>query len=365
MKKKVYLICYAIFQFILGTCYFIFSKALATNYVEMFDELLKSVPEELKTMFTEILNVETLSSSYRLIGVIGAVVALVLLYFVLRYKISQKKGVMLGLTIALLLLFTDVIFALAFSIIALIMIAKTPKEEVVSEIKDDKEDKEKKEIQKLRPLKVTSKDLLLTIIFTGLYFTQFFLPSLSNDIIVSLIMEVVYYLGVFGFGLYVYGKRIKRDGEAFKKNIGTYLKYALKMWGIMFALSYVAVILRLVLGGDAVTANQAGLNEMPIWYVGPLAVIWAPFVEELLFRIGLRRFVKNDVVYIALSAIIFGLLHTFSSETGLYNIIVQSLQYMVMGGVMAYAYSKTNNMFVNISIHAFQNTLGVLLMLFM
>ena len=65
------------------------------------------------------------------------------------------------------------------------------------------------------------------------------------------------------------------------------------------------------------------------------------------------------------SAIIFGLLHTFSSETGLYNIIVQSLQYMVMGGVMAYAYSKTNNMFVNISIHAFQNTLGVLLMLFM
>ena len=365
MKKKVYLICYAIFQFILGACYFIFSKGLASNYIDMLDELLVSIPEEFKTVLSELLNVESLSGSYKLIGVSGAIVALVLLYFVLRYKVSEKKGAMLGLTITLLLLFSDVIFALAFSIVAIIMIAKTPKEEVVGEKKEITEVKEKKEIQRLRPLKVTSKDLLLTVIFTGLYFTQFFLPSLISDVIVSLIAEVLYYVIVFGFGIYVYSKRIKRDGEAFKKNIGTYLKYALKMWGIMFLLSYAAVILRLVLGGDVVTANQAGLNEMPIWYVGPLAIIWAPFIEELLFRIGLRRFVKNDIIYIALSAIIFGLLHTFSSETGLYNIIVQSLQYMVMGGVMAYAYNKTNNMFVNISIHAFQNTLGVLLMLFM
>ena len=44
---------------------------------------------------------------------------------------------------------------------------------------------------------------------------------------------------------------------------------------------------------------------------------------------------------------------------------VQSLQYMVMGGVMAYTYTKTNNIFVNMGIHCVQNTLGVILMLFM
>lgn len=365
MKKKIYLIVYSIFQLIISLSYTLFSRDIATSYMKTLDEALAMLPEEFKTMFTDIITVDSLSGSYKLIGIVGLVLSVVLLYFVLKHKVSEKKGVMLGLTIASLVLFSDTIIAVALGVIAVIMVGTTPKTVVEGEKENKETVKEKKHIQRLRPLKVDSKDLLLTIVFTGLYFTQFFLPSLVSNVIVALIMEVVYYVAVFGFGIYVYNKRIKRDGEAFKKNIGTYLKYALKMWGIMFLLSYVAVILRLVLGGEVVTANQAGLNEMPIWYVGPLAVIWAPFVEELLFRIGLRRFVKNDVVYIALSAIIFGLLHTFSSETGIYNIIVQSLQYMVMGGVMAYAYSKTNNMFVNISIHAFQNALGILLMLFM
>ncbi len=364
MKKKIYLIIYSVFQLFLALGYALFSKDIASNFLDTFNETVAMFPEEMQSIFSEMFTVDSLSGSYKLIGIVGVIVAVILLYFVIRHNIGEKKGAILGLTIASLVLFSDVLLALVLGVIAIVVIAKTPKVEVKGE-SSEVVVKEKKQIQKLRPLKVDSKDLLLTIVFTGLYFTQFFLPSLMNNIIVSLIMEVVYYVAVFGFGIYVYNKRIKRDGEAFKKNVGGYLKYALKMWGVMFLLSYVAVILRLVLGGDAVTANQAGLNEMPIWYVGPLAVIWAPFVEELLFRIGLRRFVKNDVVYVALSAIIFGLLHTFTSETGFYNIIVQSLQYMVMGGVMAYAYSKTNNMFVNISIHAFQNTLGVLLMLFM
>ena len=141
--------------------------------------------------------------------------------------------------------------------------------------------------------------------------------------------------------------------------------YIFKWWGIMLGLSIVAAGIRLLLGGDVETANQAGLNSMPLWYVGPLAMIWAPFVEEGIFRGGLRRFVKNDKVFVVLSALLFGLLHTIGSETGLYNIFIQSLQYMVMGGVMAHVYTKTNNICVNMGVHCVQNTFGVVMMFLM
>ena len=73
---------------------------------------------------------------------------------------------------------------------------------------------------------------------------------------------------------------IKSFWKAFKENFGTYMGYIFKWWGIMLGLSIVAAGIRLLLGGDVETANQAGLNSMPLWYVGPLAMIWAPFVEE-------------------------------------------------------------------------------------
>ena len=69
--------------------------------------------------------------------------------------------------------------------------------------------------------------------------------------------------------------------------------------------------------------------------------------------------------FIILSAVLFGLLHTIGTETGIYNILVQSLQYMVMGGVMAHVYTKTNNICVNMGVHCVQNTFGVVMMILM
>ena len=86
---------------------------------------------------------------------------------------------------------------------------------------------------------------------------------------------------------------MKRDFKAFKENSGSYIGYIFKWWGIMLGLSFVAAMIRLLLGGAVETANQEALNSAPLWYVGPLAIIWAPVVEEGIFRGGLRRFIKN------------------------------------------------------------------------
>ena len=181
---------------------------------------------------------------------------------------------------------------------------------------------------------------------------------------IATITIISYYLIVFGFSIYVFRKRFVRDFDFVSRDFFTYFKYIFKMWAVMIGFSLIAAFIRIVLGSDSLSANQTSLNDAPLWYVVPLAMIWAPIVEECLFRGSIRRFISDDKVFIIVSAISFGLLHTIGQEVGVYNTILQSLQYMAMGGVMAYTYIKTNNIFTNMGIHFIQNTFASIMMIF-
>lgn len=355
MKKKIYLIISAIVQIAISIYSMVFVDKIAAEQVKAIGEMLEMMPKDMQKMMADIYTVETMSSSIMVTAIATLVIGAILLWLFARDRIAVKKGLAIGLLIATLVLgLNDIVLVL--SAISLIFVATTPKSE---------KKKEKKEIKKLRELKITGKDRLWVVVLVLAYATQFIIPSFINSRTAAIIFDVLFNLLIFSLVLYVFRKRLSRDLKAFKDNFGSYIGYVFKWWGLMLLMSLGAAIVRLVLGGEVETANQAALNSMPIWYVGPLAIIWAPFVEEGIFRGGLRRFVKNDKLFIVLSAILFGLLHTIGTETGIYNMFVQSLQYMVMGGVMAYTYSKTNNIFVNMGIHCVQNTLGVILMLFM
>ena len=356
MKKKIYLIISAIVQIAISIYSMFFVDKIAAEQVKAIGEMLEMMPKDMQKMMADIYTVETMSSSIMVTAIATLVIGAILLWLFARDRVSVKKGLAIGLLIATLVLgLNDIVLVL--SAISLVFVATTPKSE--------KKKKEKKEIKKLRDLKITGKDRLWVVVLVLAYATQFIIPSFINSRTAAIIFDVLFNLLIFSLVLYVFRKRLSRDLKAFKENFGSYIGYVFKWWGLMLLMSLGAAIVRLVLGGEVETANQAALNSMPIWYVGPLAIIWAPFVEEGIFRGGLRRFVKNDKLFIVLSAILFGLLHTIGTEAGIYNMFVQSLQYMVMGGVMAYTYSKTNNIFVNMGIHCVQNTLGVILMLFM
>ena len=355
MKKKIYLIISAIVQIAISIYSMVFVDKIAAEQVKAIGEMLEMMPKDLQKMMADIYTVETMSGSIMVTAIATLVIGAILLWLFARDRIAVKKGLAIGLLIVTLVLgLNDIVLVL--SAISLIFVATTPKSE---------KKKEKKEIKKLRELKITGKDRLWVVVLVLAYATQFIIPSFINSRTAAIIFDVLFNLLIFSLVIYVFRKRLSRDLKAFKDNFGSYIGYVFKWWGLMLLMSLGAAIVRLVLGGEVETANQAALNSMPIWYVGPLAIIWAPFVEEGIFRGGLRRFVKNDKLFIVLSAILFGLLHTIGTETGIYNMFVQSLQYMVMGGVMAYTYSKTNNIFVNMGIHCVQNTLGVILMLFM
>lgn len=356
MKRKIYLICYAVLQ-MLASVYTMFNaNSIAKESLKMIKDVFKEMPAEMQTMINEVYTLDSMVSSVWMTAIVALVLGAILLWLFVRDRVPVKKGLAITLTvISMLLGVNDIVTLLA--VVALVLIIGIEKDKVVK--------KEKKEIKKLRELKVTGKDLLWVVVLVLAYSTQFIVPLFIENATLGIIFEILYYVLIFALVLYIFGKRLKRDFKAFKENFGTYMGYIFKWWGIMLGLSIVAAGIRLLLGGDVETANQAGLNSMPLWYVGPLAMIWAPFVEEGIFRGGLRRFVKNDKVFVVLSALLFGLLHTVGSEAGLYNIFIQSLQYMVMGGVMAHVYTKTNNICVNMGVHCVQNTFGVVMMFLM
>ena len=112
---------------------------------------------------------------------------------------------------------------------------------------------------------------------------------------------------------------------------------------------------------NAVSVNQETLESLPLYYTLPAAIIYAPIVEEIIFRGVIRRFIKNNILFIIISALVFGVLHTIG-ESSILNIFVMALPYSVLGAYLAYVYTKTNNIFTSITSHAIINSISSLFM---
>jgi membrane protease YdiL (CAAX protease family) len=268
-------------------------------------------------------------------------------------NIVRKKGLSIFLMI-LMILFTLSDLATNVSIIGIVAVLCS---------KSEKKKKSKKEsISKLDKIKVTKKDLFLSILLVAVYFSQFIIDIFSEKIRIYAVIG--YYLITLGLCLYVFWERYKRDFICFKNDFGKYIKYVFKMWGIMLLASFAAAIIVMALNGNSQSANQEALNGLPLWFMIPAACIWAPIVEEAIFRGVIRRFISNDILFVIVSSLSFGLLHTVGQEATLYLTIVQSLQYMAMGAVMAIAYVKSNNIMTNMGVHCVQNTFSTILLSF-
>ena len=352
MKSKIYFIIYSIIQILMGAYYFVYSKDIVTEQVKELQKTFSTLPEEYSKVFLDALNVNTLSATTKLLAIVGIVIAIVFLILVLKNQIREKKGLAVVLLVISMFLIDSITMILA--LIALIVMIKIKPEE--------KKEKEKKEIKKLIKLPVTKTEHILGLTLVLVYFSQYFIFDLIQSNLLVFISGIVFYIVVFILTILAFSKQYIRDLKEIKSNFKTYFVYALKWWGIMLLISLGIGIIKVILNIPTESANQETLNSLPIIYVGLLSILWAPIVEEGIFRGFVRRGIKNDKLFILISAIAFGLLHTIGIEETLYDTIIQSVQYAAMGGVFAYVYTKTNNLCVNTMMHMFQNIMATIIM---
>lgn len=354
MKK--YLIIVAILQIVLSVFSIINSETSLQTELETIRETYAELPIEFQERAISLIENAGVYF-YIFFAIISILLNFKIITIAKNNNILKKKGVLIACFVATYFLAMDFITSvLSFvSFFAVILLKRKNPE--------DFPDKTKNEIPKLEYPERTRKDIILSVILLALYFSQLWWSNFIPDsYLVALTISIVFDIILLIFAITFFFKTLKRDFKAVKGNIKSYIRYILPKYGIMYIIYIIVGWIAIIVTKQATTVNQEAVEALPNFYLIPAAIIWAPIVEEILFRGALRRVIKSNIFYIIISALVFGLLHTIGEVTIL-SMIINALPYAVLGGFFAYLYTKTNNLSNCIGCHAFHNTIAVLLTL--
>lgn len=208
--------------------------------------------------------------------------------------------------------------------------------------------------------------LVIVYIFklVGINYSDFnYIDYACLNTFIELIMFVVVIL--------FYKKYLKKDLVLFKLNKKDYIKkiisYFLIFLVVKYGIALFSSLLLVMLGSDLVTSeNQEAVvnlaKTLPFMMMISTSLL-APFVEEGIFRLGIRKVINNKYLFILVSGLIFGFMHIFPTELPIYVALIESLNYVTMGLLLAYIYNETDNIYVVVIIHALNNLLSMLMIL--
>ena len=276
-------------------------------------------------------------------------------------KIPEKKG-KLVLLVVISLVFSVTIYSQLVGLILLVSLL------TVKGVKPKKN--AKKDIPKISystdKYLPGIKGMFFCFALLAIYFSQLlFNKILPNDVNIVRIVSISFDLLMMILCIAVFRKEIFNGLKKFKDNIKVYAGFCLEKYAKFWILYLIAAVISVLITNNQTSANQSALEDLPLWYLIPAALVYAPIVEETLFRGCLRRFLgKSNILFIIISGAVFGWLHAMS-EVGLVNIIATSLPYAVLGSCFAYVYTKTNNITCNMFLHFCHNSIAVIMMLLM
>lgn len=209
-----------------------------------------------------------------------------------------------------------------------------------------------------------SSAILYILNYIGLDITKF---DYIDQTYYSTIMEIIY-LSVI---VLLYRKCLKKDLILFKLNKKDYLNkiinYFIIFITIKFTSSIIESFISIILGQNINTSINQNTIEI-LFKKSPLVmaidcIILAPFVEECIFRLGLKKIINNKYIFITISGLLFGLMHIFPTNLPYSIALVQSITYITMGITLATIYDKTNNIWVSIAVHILNNFIGIISLL--
>lgn len=176
----------------------------------------------------------------------------------------------------------------------------------------------------------------------------------SNPDLVAIIVELIFVV----FLIILYHKDFGKYFKTFKaKDLGIGFKY----WGIGFGLMifsnyFINFVLNKGISGNE-TGVRTALNVMPLYMIFSVC-IFAPIVEELVFRGAIRDIFKNKIIFVIISGFAFGAVHLIAGFNS-WSDFIYIIPYGSLGACLALAYTDTNNLLTSMAMHCFHNTLVV------
>lgn len=167
--------------------------------------------------------------------------------------------------------------------------------------------------------------------------------------ILNILSEVI----IFFIFLIIYKKNVIKDFKRLNKKS---LIFIIISFIIIYAGNY--ILSNLFEKMNIVSENQNTIVDMLSEYklTGFLTtVVFAPFIEELMFRYSIRTFIKNDIVFLIVSSLLFGVLH------GVNKFLII---YVLIGAALGYVFLKEkDNVASSMIVHMLNNLVSVSLIL--
>lgn len=152
------------------------------------------------------------------------------------------------------------------------------------------------------------------------------------------------------------------------ETLGLVLLGVVIMYGANFISGMFSLVVKVATKDNSITSiNQFMITKQfssKFSFVAIISiVILAPLVEELIFRKAFFTAIKNQWLALAISSLIFGLIHV-TGESSLLLIFTNIIPYLISGVALGLIYIKNkHNIWLSILAHAIINGISVLLII--
>jgi len=202
----------------------------------------------------------------------------------------------------------------------------------------------------------TLKNLLIY-----LFFPVIFIMFFTNDINSELYMVLLFlsYILLCIYFYFIYKDEFLNDFKTFRKE---YFKSILKYFLIGFVLSTLSnIFINYFIIPNGISNNELSNIEFLLknkFIYSIMLCFLIPFIEEIVFRLELKKRYKNKYTFIIISSIIFSLLHLLSNTK--FIELIYFIPYFILGYTFSSIYYKTDNIYSSILVHIFHNTVIVI-----
>ena len=196
------------------------------------------------------------------------------------------------------------------------------------------------------------------------FFSNFILLIIGIDVNHLTLMQKImcsFFIDLFLILLLIsiYHRRLIDDLMNLKAcHFSKYIRY----WFIALGLMAISnILINMIINIDTPSNQEAIIklfSKVPI-YACITTIIFAPILEELVFRLSFRKMFKNDLLFIIISGLFFGSMHVLSSTS--YSELLYVIPYSIPGFIFAYTLIKSDNIFVPIGLHFIHNSSMMLL----
>ena len=216
---------------------------------------------------------------------------------------------------------------------------------------------------------MNSKLIKTLLIFIGYFFLTNVLGiilkfiGINNNIITMFISDLIYSLIVIN----VYKSDLQREFNEYKKQKSKFkniLIWVLILFGIniLFSLILKTIILQLN-NLDNNSESIIQLFELSTIYTFFKTLLYAPIVEELIFKKSIRDIINNNVAFVLISSSIYTIMNFIYTSNIPEYIWFDIIQYFTFSSILSIAYIKNKNIIPVMIIKFIYNLIPTILLI--